>query len=52
MKVQWKKILLTAIFWLATEICFNILGIDDTANYSEFVFNRQIVVLSFRVLPT
>jgi hypothetical protein len=52
MNMRWKKLLLTTIFWLVTEICFNWLGIDDIANYSEFVFDRQIIVLSFKELPT
>ncbi len=52
MKVRWKKLLLTATFWLATEICFNWLGIDDIVNYSEFVFNQDVIVLSFREIPS
>jgi hypothetical protein len=46
MKVRWQKLLLTATFWLATEICFNFLGIDDIADYSEFIFNQQVIVLN------
>ena len=42
MKVRWKKLLLTATCWLATEIYFNFIGIDDLADYSEFVLNQQI----------
>ena len=47
MNVQWQKLLLTLTFWLATEICFNFLGVDDIADYSEFLFKKQIIVLSY-----
>ena len=46
MNVQWQKLLLTATFWLATEICFNFLGIDEIADYSEFIFKHQIIILT------
>ena len=29
MNVLWQKLLLTTIFWLAIEICFNLIGIDE-----------------------
>ena len=45
MKVRWQKLLLTATFWLATEIWFNFLGIDDLVDYSEFIFERPEIVL-------
>ena len=44
MNVRWKKLLLTATFWLITEIYFNLIGIDDLADYSEFLFGRQEIV--------
>ena len=47
MNMQWQKLLLTATFWLVTEICFNFLGIDDIADYSEFIFKQQVIVLSY-----
>ena len=62
MDVRWKKLLMTTIIWLTTEIWmktsggqrseetselrpFNFLGIDDLADYSEFVFERNLIVL-------
>lgn len=45
MNVQWQKLLLTTTFWLGTEICFNFLGIDEIADYSEFIFNQQVSYL-------
>ena len=47
MNVRWQKLLLIVTFWLATEICFNWLGIDDLADYSEFIFKQPLIVLSY-----
>ena len=44
MNVRWKKLLLKTTFWLATEICFTLIGIDDLVDYSEFIFGRQEIV--------
>ena len=44
MNVRWKKLLLKTTFWLATEICFTLIGIDDLVDYSEFLFGRQEIV--------
>ena len=38
--LQNKSIAKTMI-WLATEILFNFVGIDDLADYSEFVFENN-----------
>ncbi len=46
MKVQWQKLLLIVTFWLTTEICFNFLGIDDVADYSEFLSNQKVSYLA------
>ncbi len=35
------KLLAKAVIWLAAEILFNFLGIDDLADYSEFVFKNN-----------
>lgn len=44
MNVHWKKLLVRIIFWLFTEIWFGSLGIDNLADYSEFVFEKSEVV--------
>ncbi|WP_083305126.1 hypothetical protein [Moorena producens] len=36
---MWQKI----IVWLITEIILNVLGIDDLADYSEFIFEKQVI---------
>ena len=45
MNVQWQKLLRIIAFWLATEIYFNFLGIDDIADYSEFIFEKPVISL-------
>jgi hypothetical protein len=47
MNVQWKKLLVKATLWLAFEICLNFIGLDEVADYSEFIFERPVIVLSF-----
>lgn len=41
MNVRWKKLLMTTTLWLTTEIWFNFLGIDNLADYSEFIFQKN-----------
>ncbi len=41
MNVRWRKLLVKTSFWLATEILLNLIGIDDLADYSEFVFENR-----------
>ncbi len=43
MKRQWKKVIVKSTVSLVAEIVLNLLGLDDLAAYSEFVFEREIV---------
>ncbi|MGK7916304.1 MAG: hypothetical protein AB4038_12315 [Prochloraceae cyanobacterium] len=43
-KKQWKKELAKITVWLAAEILLNFLGLDDLADYSEFIFERNAIV--------
>ena len=47
MKVRWKKLLVKTPLWLVAEIWLNFLGIDDVADYSEFIFERHVIVLNY-----
>lgn len=47
MKEQWKKGLVRSLVWVAAEIFLNYLGVDDLADYSEFVFERHISETAF-----
>ena len=44
MKTQWKKLCFKATFWLVTEIVLNLIGLDNLADYSEFIFDQEVLV--------
>lgn len=44
MQVKWKNLLAKTIIWLAVEILLNFLGVDELADYGEFIFQKDIVV--------
>ncbi len=46
MKGIWKQSLYRVTVWLAAEIILNCLGIDNLADYSEFVFERNTIDLN------
>lgn len=37
MPIKWKTLFVKTIAWLAAEIYLNFLGLDDLADYSEFL---------------
>ncbi|MBE9126869.1 MULTISPECIES: hypothetical protein [unclassified Coleofasciculus] len=43
MKVEWKNLLARTTVWLAAEILLNLLGLDNLADYSEFIFEKHEV---------
>ncbi len=43
MRVKWRKLLIKTAAWLIAEILLNLLGMDDLADYSEFLFERDLV---------
>jgi hypothetical protein len=43
-QTQWKQIIIRTSLWLATEIVLNFVGLDNLADYSEFVFERNAIV--------
>ncbi|MEM9485056.1 MAG: hypothetical protein AAGA83_15365 [Cyanobacteria bacterium P01_F01_bin.116] len=46
MDIRWKVTLGRLFVWLAAEIIFSMLGIDDLADYSEFLLERNSSVLA------
>jgi hypothetical protein len=46
MNMRWKKLLVRTTLWLAVELWLNFLGLDDVADYSEFIFERHVIVQS------
>lgn len=41
MKLQWKKLLVKTTLWLAAEIILNVVGLDNLADYSEFIYEQD-----------
>ena len=41
MNLKWKKLLVNLSVWLVAEIILTVLGLDNLADYSEFVFQSQ-----------
>ena len=50
MQIKGKNLLAKAVVWLAAEILLNFLGLDNLADYSEFIFERNVLVRDVLVL--
>lgn len=48
MKTQWQKLLFKILFWFLVEAVLNLIGIDDLADYSEFLLMPKVSVESNR----
>ena len=46
MNVRWKKLLVKTTFYIVAEVWFGFLGIDNLADYSEFVFAKPEITLN------
>lgn len=46
MNVRWKKLLVRTTIWLFVELWLNFLGLDDVADYSEFIFEKHLIIPS------
>jgi len=44
MKVKWSKLVFKIIGWLSAEIFLTAIGLDNLADYSEFVFQYRALV--------
>lgn len=40
------KILFKIFVWLIAEIILNFVGLDDLADYSEYIFERNLVMIN------
>ena len=54
MNRPWKSILLRTTVWLAAEVMLGIIGLDDLADYSEYLFEGRRTnvaerTISFRI---
>ncbi|MGL5078382.1 MAG: bestrophin family ion channel, partial [Waterburya sp.] len=52
MQVKARKLLIKMAVWLITEITFNLMGIDDLIDYSEFIFEQNLANQEKKVLLT
>ncbi|MBT9315077.1 hypothetical protein [Leptothoe spongobia] len=52
METRWRFALLKISVWVVAEIAFSILGMDTLADYSEFVFERNVSVVRIQKLVT
>ena len=41
MQIHWQKLFLKIVFWLSAEIALTCLGLDDLADYSEFLLQDR-----------
>ncbi len=50
MQIKWKYLLAKIFVWLMSEIILTFLGIDNLADYSEFIFKPNLVISSRIIL--
>ncbi|EAZ90945.1 hypothetical protein [Crocosphaera chwakensis] len=50
MKVSWKKLFLQTSIWIASEILLNLIGLDNLADYSEFIFKQKETIFMTTVI--
>lgn len=51
MIIRWRQLLVRITIWLAAEIILNFLGLDNLADYSEFIYEQEVALLSQYRLP-
>lgn len=44
MNTHWEKIVFKILYWLFLEVVFNLVGIDDLVDYSEFALRPKVMV--------
>lgn len=50
MKFLNRKPIFKLIIWLALEIILNIIGLDDLADYSEFIFEKDMMTAQYIIV--
>ncbi|HEY9696488.1 MAG TPA: hypothetical protein V6D10_04460 [Trichocoleus sp.] len=43
---KWQARLIKITIWIAAEILLTVIGIDDLADYGEYVFERDVIVFN------
>ena len=44
MQVKWKKLMVNILVWLAAELMLNFLGLDNLADYGEFIEQKNVII--------
>ncbi len=52
MKIKWQKLWVKTILWLGTEILLTLMGLDDLADYGEFLYEQKEVASMRKAYPT
>jgi putative membrane protein len=52
MQIKARKLIIKMAVWLITEITFNLMGIDELIDYSEFIFEQNLANQEKQVLLT
>jgi hypothetical protein len=50
MRLKWKNLLCQIAVWLVAEIILNLLGIDNLADYGEFVFDKDAIMITIAMV--
>jgi len=45
-KGRWKRTAVEITVWLVAEIVLNLLGLDELADYSEFLFKNKVITMN------
>ncbi len=45
MKIRWKVLLLSMTMWMLGEVSLNLVGLDEFADYSEFLQNKTHLLI-------
>lgn len=43
-KVRWRKLFVETSAWVTAEVMLNVVGLDNLADYSEFVFQSKAML--------
>ena len=52
MSISVKTLLIKLLMWLAAEVILNLVGLDNLADYSEFMLNKMTRVCMVAKSPT
>ena len=44
MQIQWHKLITKLTFWLMVEIILNLVGLDNMADYSEYLLGDRTTI--------